>query len=107
MSGTALPPIHPGEILKEEFLIPFGLSINALARGIHVAPNRISQIVNSSRAITGDTALRFSEFFGTTPEFWMNLQSLYELEIARRKRAATKKVIIRRYSPPVSQPVLV
>jgi antitoxin HigA-1 len=99
MSGTKLPPIHPGEILKEEFLLPLGLSINALARCLHVAPNRISQIVNGSRAITGDTALRLSAFFDTTPQFWMNLQSLYDLEVAKQHQEVAKKIPIHKYSP--------
>lgn len=77
------PPIHPGEILKEEFLVPHGLSANRLARAIGVAANRITGIVNGSRGITGETAILLARAFGTTPEFWINLQAHYDLEVAR------------------------
>ena len=75
-----LPPIHPGEILQTEFLEPLGLSQNRLAREIGVPPRRINEIVHGKRAITADTALRLSKFFGTTAQLWLNLQSHYELE---------------------------
>ena len=79
---------HPGEVLLEEFMRPLGLSANALARELHVPPNRISAIVGTdSRAITPDTALRLSRYFGTTPEFWMNLQAAYDLSRARAEMA--------------------
>ncbi len=78
-----LEPIHAGEILLEEFMQPFGLSQNALANALHVTPRRINEIVNKKRAITPDTALRLSKFFGNSAEFWMNLQYRYELEVAR------------------------
>ena len=78
-----LEPIHAGEILLEEFMHPFGLSQNALANALHVTPRRINEIVNKKRAITPDTALRLSKFFGNSAEFWMNLQYRYELETAR------------------------
>jgi len=78
-----LEPIHAGEILLEEFMHPFGLSQNALANALHVTPRRINEIVNKKRAITPDTALRLSKFFGNSAEFWMNLQYRYELEVAR------------------------
>ena len=78
-----MPPLHPGEMLREEFLTPMGLSANALALALRVPATRISEIVNERRGITGDTALRLGRFFGMTPEFWMNLQSTYELETAR------------------------
>ena len=99
MSSHTLPPIHPGDVLKEEFLQPFGLSINGVARELHVAPNRISHIVNGERSITGDTALRLAAFFETTPEFWMSLQALYDLEIARNLKASQIKREVRRFSP--------
>lgn len=83
-----LAPIHPGEVLSEEFLKPMGLSANALAKQLGVPGNRISMIVAGKRAITGDTALRLAEAFGTTPEFWMNLQMAWELETAREAMAA-------------------
>ena len=78
-----LPPVHPGEVLSEEFLIPLGLSARALAERIGVPPNRVSTIAAGKRGITGDTALRLADAFGTTPEFWMNLQKNWELAMAR------------------------
>jgi len=82
--ATCLNPIHPGEILLEEFLQPMGISINRLAREIEVPPGRISTIVNGKRAITADTALRLGMYFSVSPELWLNLQSDYDLRIARR-----------------------
>lgn len=82
--SNLLDPIHPGEILLEEFLKPMGISINKLAREIGVPPGRISTIVNGKRAITADTALRLAVYFGTSPELWLNLQADYDLRIARR-----------------------
>lgn len=79
-----LDPIHPGEILNEEFMKPLGISINRLARDLHVPPNRVHGIVHGTRAVTADTALRLASYFGTTPETWLNLQSEYDLRIARR-----------------------
>ncbi len=79
-----LEPIHPGEILLEEFMKPMEISINRLARDIVVPPGRISAIVNGKRAITADTALRLSRYFGTSPEVWIGLQADYELRIAQR-----------------------
>ncbi len=78
-----IPPIHPGEILQEEFLKPLGISQNALARALRVPPDRINAIVQGKRSITADTALRLARAFGTTPQFWLNLQAHYDLEIAR------------------------
>jgi len=88
MAGTTLDPVPPGEILKEEFLDPFGLSSYALAKELNVPTNRITGIVNGERAITAETALRLSRYFGTTPDFWMNLQTHYDLEVTSRKEAA-------------------
>lgn len=82
MPARDLPPIHPGEILLEEFLEPMGLSQNKLARSISVPPRRINEIVHGKRSVTADTALRLGRFFGTTPAFWMNLQSEYDLQTA-------------------------
>lgn len=79
-----LDPIHPGEILLEDFLKPMVISINKLARELDVPPGRISQIVNGKRAITADTALRLAAYFGTSPELWLNLQADYDLRLARR-----------------------
>jgi addiction module HigA family antidote len=80
---ATFPPIHPGEILLEEFLKPLKISQNALSRDLDVPLQRINQIVLGKRAITVDTALRLAKYFGTTPELWLNLQARYELELAR------------------------
>ena len=77
-------PIHPGEILREEFLVPLGLSASALALELKVPAPRINDIVRERRAVTPDTALRLSRYFGTSPEFWMDLQTAYDLKIAAR-----------------------
>ena len=84
-----IEPIHAGEILLEEFMIPFGISQNSLAKSLKVRPRRINEIVNRKRAITADTALRLSKFFGNSAEFWMNLQNRYELEVTRDKSFST------------------
>jgi addiction module HigA family antidote len=78
-----LSPVHPGEILAEEFLAAMGLSQYRLAKGVGVPPRRINEIVLGKRGITADTALRLGRFFGTTAEFWMNLQVRYDLEMRR------------------------
>ena len=78
-----LPPIHPGEILKEEFLQPMGISQHRLAKEISVSPRRINQIVQGKRAITPDTALRLSRYFGMSERFWLNLQTRYDLEVTK------------------------
>lgn len=83
-----MAPVHPGEMLREEFLVPLGLSANALALALGVPATRISEIVNERRGITGDTAIRLGEYFRMGPEFWMNLQTHYELEVARDARDA-------------------
>ena len=80
-----LDPIYPGEILREDFLEPLGISINRLSRDISVPPNRISEIVNGKRAITADTALRFQRYFGIDAQFWLNLQNEYDLRVLKRK----------------------
>ena len=84
-----LPNIHPGEVLAEEFLVPLGLSQNALARSLCVPPRRINEIVLGKRAITADTALRLARYFRTTPEFWMALQAAYDLEEAQTSLGST------------------
>ncbi len=76
-------PLHPGEILREQFMADFGISINRLARDLRVPPKRIGEIVNERRAVTPDIALRLGRYFGTTAEFWMNLQTAYDLDVAR------------------------
>lgn len=78
-----LPPIHPGEVLLEDFLVPMGLSQYRLAKGIGVSPRRVNEIVHGKRGISADTALRLSRFFGSSAEFWLNLQVRYDLERMR------------------------
>ena len=80
-----LAPIHPGEILREDFVKPLGISINQLARDLDVPPNRISAIVNGTRAITADTALRLGTYFGVSPETWLGLQVDYDLRLTRQR----------------------
>jgi addiction module HigA family antidote len=87
-SKRCMPPVHPGEILREEFLVPLAMSANGLALALGVPATRISEIVNERRGISGDTALRLGEYFRIGPEFWMNLQAHYELEVARGARDA-------------------
>lgn len=90
-----LDPIHPGEILLEEFMLPLGISQNRLASDIDVPVSRIAGIVKGTRAITADTALRLGEYFGTSAEFWMNLQASYEMRIARQTYWPQAKARIR------------
>lgn len=82
MKKGKLAPVHPGEVLLEEFLKPMGLSQNRLAIGIGVPPRRVNEIVLRKRRISADTALRLARFFGTSPEFWIGLQSHYDLDVA-------------------------
>jgi len=83
-----IKPVHPGEILREEFMVPFGLSMNKMAMDLRVPVTRIADIVNEKRGITADTALRFARYFNNTPSFWMNLQTRYDLEVAEDEIAA-------------------
>ena len=83
----SLPPVHPGEILREDLMRPVGLSANRLARDLRVPVTCMSEIVNCRRSITADTALRLARYFGTTAEFWPNLQAGFELELAQRASA--------------------
>ena len=83
MPRRKLAPIHPGEILLEEFLVPLGISQYRLAKGISVPPRRINEIVRGQRSITADTALRLARFFRTTERFWLNLQTRYDLEVEK------------------------
>ena len=87
MANRDFAPITPGEVLAEEYLVPMGVSQYRLAKEIHVSPRRINEIVKGKRAITADTALRLGKFFGTTAQFWINLQTSYELECAAEKVA--------------------
>ena len=94
----AVTAIHPGEHLAEE-LKELGMSATELARKLDVPPNRITGILNGQRGITGDTALRLAHFFGTSPEFWLNLQSLYELRVAQKKAGRSIEVLPRLKHP--------
>ena len=87
-------PVHPGKILKEDLLDPFGMSINQLAKELKVPANRLSMIISGKRGISPDTSLRLSRYFGFTPEYWLNMQTHYDLEIVRRQsmRAIEKEV---------------
>ncbi|KXF75055.1 addiction module antitoxin [Paramesorhizobium deserti] len=79
--ASILPPVHPGEILREEYLIPLGMSAGALAKRLNVPRTRIERLVSEQTAVTPDTALRLAKFFRTTPEFWMNMQASHDLKI--------------------------
>ena len=83
MATKKLDPIHPGEVLFADFLEPLGLSQYRLAHSMSVPPRRINEIVHGTRAVTADTALRLSRFFGTSAQFWLNLQAHYDLEVER------------------------
>jgi addiction module HigA family antidote len=84
----ALPPLHPGEVLREEFMKPMGLKAYGLAKDLQIERPRLERIVREEQGITADTALRLGKYFGTTPEFWMNLQIRYELQKASREIGA-------------------
>ncbi len=86
---TTLPPIHPGEVLMEEYLEPLGITQHRLAIAIGVPPRRINEIVHGKRRITADTALRMARYFGTSERFWMNLQGRYDLEVERDRLVDT------------------
>ncbi|MDF3823339.1 HigA family addiction module antitoxin [Leptospira sp. 96542] len=100
---NGMRPIHPGEVLREEFLLPFGLSAHALAMALQVPAPRINDIVRERRAVSVDTALRLAKFFGTSAEFWMGLQTDYDMACAR---GPMEEVIaqIRRFEPAPSEP---
>lgn len=83
-SGRRLAPVHPGEVLREEFLTPMGLSVYRLSKAIGVSRPRLNDVVLGRRRVTVDTALRLARYLGTTPEFWINLQTRYDLDIAER-----------------------
>ncbi len=82
--AARLPPVSPGEILQQDFMDPLALSANALGKALHVPANRITAILKAERAITADTALRLARYFGSTPQFWLNLQQQYDLDVAQR-----------------------
>ena len=83
-SGRRLPPVHPGTILRDEFLQPMQISVYRLAQEIKVSRPRLNEIVHGRRAVSTDTALRLARYFGTTPDFWINLQARYHLDVAER-----------------------
>ena len=87
-------PIHPGEIIKEEYLEPLGMSVNALAIALRVPAPRINDVVRQKRGVSIDTALRLSIYFNTTAQFWMNLQTSYDLKIARKNIAKIEDEIV-------------
>jgi antitoxin HigA-1 len=95
MPLDAFAPVTPGEMLKEEFLAEYRLSQNQLAQAIGISPNRITEIVNNRRRITADTALRLGLYFGNSPEFWLNLQTHYDLKVARRNLTPKDEARIR------------
>ncbi|NRR33951.1 HigA family addiction module antidote protein [Oxalobacteraceae bacterium] len=84
MAKNKMRPVHPGEILREDFLLPLGITAHALSKALHVTPARINDIVKERRGITADTALRLSRYFGGDPESWLNLQQTYDLKVASK-----------------------
>src|SRR3954471_11944546 len=100
--GTKLPPVHPGEILLEEFLKPLGLSQYRLAKDLRVPPRRINEIVLGKRSLSADTALRLALYFRSSPQFWLNLQSRYDLEVEKDRLGdrLTQEVIARAPAAP-------
>jgi antitoxin HigA-1 len=101
-TGSLMPPVHPGEILREDFMKPLRLTVNRLALELHVPATRIGEIVHERRRITADTALRLARYFKTNPEFWLNLQNFYDLEVSRRSGTVSE---IERRVHPVETPV--
>ena len=88
-SGRRLPPAHPGQFLRDEFLEPLGLSVYALASALHVPRPRLNEVVRGRRSVSTDTALRLARYFGTSPDFWINLQARYDLDVAERTLGRT------------------
>ena len=97
MSKKKLEPVHPGEILNEDFLKPMELSQNALARGLGVPPRRINEIVQRKRRVTADTVLRLARFFGMSAEFWLGLQMAYELDVESDRLEGRLKDEVQKY----------
>ena len=90
-----LSPVHPGEVLREEFMVPFKITMNGLAHELRIPTTRVSEIWHERRGITSDTALRFARYFSTTPQFWMNLQVQYDLDKAEDEHSAKVKRDVR------------
>jgi addiction module HigA family antidote len=88
MTKMTIQPPHPGETIKEDYLVPLGMSVNQLAKALGVRASRLNEIVRGERGVTADTALRLARCFGTSAEFWLNLQALYDLRIAQQKSGA-------------------
>lgn len=101
-TNSKLAPIHPGEILLEDFLGPLGLSQYRLAQDLSVPPRRINEIVHGKRAITADTALRLARYFGTSEQFWLNLQSRYDLEVERDRLGPRLEEEVAVFAPQVA-----
>lgn len=99
MAAKRLPPVHPGEILWEEFMKPLGISQNRLGRDLGVSPRRINEIVHGKRSITADTALRLSRYLGTSAEFWLDLQTDYDLDAARDELEEKIAREVKHFSP--------
>ena len=99
-SGRRLPPVHPGQLLRDEFLAPLDISVYALARALNVPRPRLNEVVRGRRSVSTDTALRLARYFGTSPEFWINLQARYDLDIAER---TLRRTIDRQVEPRVAQ----
>lgn len=100
-TGQLLPPVHPGEILRDELLVPLGLSVYRLARALKIPRPRLNDIVRGRRGVTVDTALRLGRYFGTTPEFWIDLQTRHDLDVAGR---TLRSEIEREVEPHASDP---
>jgi len=98
-TGKKLPPVHPGEILLEEFMKPLGLSQTRLGRDLGVSPRRINEIVHGKRSVTADTALRLSRYFGTSAEFWLGLQADYDLDTASDRLGERIQREVKVFSP--------
>jgi addiction module HigA family antidote len=98
-SEKLMAPVHPGEILREDFMKPMNLTANKLALDLHIPATRIAEIAHERRRITADTALRLARYFNTNPEFWLNLQNFYDLEVSRRSGTLSE---IERHVHPVS-----
>ncbi|HEV1995223.1 MAG TPA: HigA family addiction module antitoxin [Candidatus Acidoferrum sp.] len=99
---SLMHPVHPGEILRKDFMKPLRLTVNKLALDLRVPATRIGEIVHERRRITADTALRLARYFNNNPEFWLNLQNFYDLEVSRRAGAASE---IERHVHPAAAPV--
>ncbi len=106
MPSRKLPPVHPGEILLEEFLKPLGLSQNRLGRDLGVSPRRINEIIHGKRSITANTALRLSRYFGTSAEFWLGLQADYDLDVASDLLSDRIAREVKVFSPTEAQEIL-